>query len=474
MLCAPPPILFEGRRWSAEELAGLALGWRDVIEGEMARAPRLVALPMANHPEAVALLFALSCFSVPVVLLPPALRGWQSVPAVPDGTPLFLPPALWRLAAEGERLGLRPHRLSEPARAASAGAPSFMAAPGFVFFTSGSTGTPRPVYRTAAQLLEAGRSPTAAVGFPAGAGLIGAVPLDRTFGMHHGLMAATVLRRPLALLARVQPHALLALFASGDYHYWAGMPVMADVLSRCRLPGAAPRPHPAPPICVISGRLSGPVCEAFRARFDVPLRQLYGTTETGAVTMDAAPADLVRPETAGRPLPGVRVRIGDDPRTPLPAGTPGRVWVSSPGCTPGYGFPPELEPPPSIGEWWASPDVGELDGDGYLTLAGRMDDCVRTGAGHVMSTAVIASALETHPRIAEAIVVPIGRATEPVLAALIECVGVLDMDEVREHLARTLPPWSQPRVLVQVHALPRLPSGKPDRLACIARLEQSR
>jgi acyl-CoA synthetase (AMP-forming)/AMP-acid ligase II len=420
---------------------------------------------MANHPQAVALLFALSCFSVPVVLLPSALRGWQSVPAVPAGTPLFLPPALGQLAAEGERLGLRPHLLSEPGRAGSAGPPSFMAAPGFVFFTSGSTGTPRPVYRTAAQLVEAGRLPTAAVGFPARGGLIGALPFDRTFGMHHRLMAATVLRRPLALLA---------LFASGDYHYWAGTPVMADVLSRCPLPGAAPRPHPAPPICVISGRLSGPVCEAFRARFGVPLRQLYGTTETGAVTMDAARADLVRPGTAGRPLPGVRVRIGDDPRTPLPAGTPGRVWVSSPGCTPGYGFPPDLEPPPSIGEWWASPDVGELDDDGYLTLAGRMDDCFRTGAGHIVSTATIASALETHPRIVEAVVVPIGPATEPVLAALIECVGALDMDEVREQLARMLPPWSQPRVLAQVHALPRLPSGKPDRLACIARLEQSR
>jgi len=80
----------------------------------------------------------------------------------------------------------------------------------------------------------------------------------------------------------------------------------------------------------------------------------------------------------------------------------------------------------------------------------------------------------SHPRIVEAVVVPIGPATEPVLAALIECVWALDMDEVREQLARTLPPWSQPRVLAQVHALPRLPSGKPDRLACIAHLEQSR
>jgi len=470
----PPTLVCQERTWSTDELIEAAAAWRDAAAGAMARSPSFVALPMASDPEAVALFFALSCFATPIVLLPATLRGWHSVPSIPAGTPLFLPPGLRDRAADGARLGLRPFVLGEPGRPRNADRVRFMTAPGFVFFTSGSTGRPRPVYRTTAQLVDAGRAPVTAVGFPSRGGLIGSLPLDRTFGMHHGLMAAMVLGRPLALLPRFDHQAVLSLFASGEYHYWAATPVMADVLGRCRLPQAADQPHPAPPVCVISGRLSTPVSEAFRARFDVPLRQVYGTTETGAVTMDAEPSHLVRSETAGRPLPGVRVRIGDDPRTPMPAGSLGRVWVSSPGCAPGYGFPPDLEPLPGVDGWWAGPDAGVLSGDGYLAVAGRMDDCIRTGSGHIVSTVVVAEALEACPGVVEALVVPVGAAAEPVIAALLESSRPLDLNGIRDHVARRLPSWSQPRILEQTRALPRLPSGKPDRLACMARLELSR
>lgn len=470
----PPPLVVNGRVWSTEELTEVAAAWRDAVASTMARSPGLVALPMASHPEAVALFFALSCFDTPIALLPATLQGWQSVPALPAGTPLFLPPALRDRAADGARLGLRPCVLGKPGRARNVDRARFMTAPGCVFFTSGSTGRPRPVFRTTSQLIDAGRAPVAAVGLPSRGGFIGSLPLDRTFGMHHGVMAAMVLGRPLALLSRFDHHAVLALFASGNYRYWAATPVMADALGRCRLPEAAPQPHPAPQVCVVSGRLSAPVCDAFRRRFGVPLRQLYGTTETGAVTMDSAPPHLVRSEAAGLPLPGVRVRIGDDPRAPVPAGSLGRVWVSSPGCAPGYGFPPDLEPLLGVDGWWASPDVGELTEDGCLTVAGRMDDCVRTGAGHIVSTSVVAGALEACPGVDEALVVPVGPPAEPVIAALLESSRPLDLDRVRDHVARRLPPWSQPRILEQTRALPRLPSGKPDRLACMARLERSR
>lgn len=474
MSYAPPPVLFEGREWSSDELTGLALTWREEIAREVDRWPGVVAHAMANHPEAVALLFALSSLPAPVVLLPPDLRGWQSSPPVPAGTPLFLPPALHALAAEGERLGLRARRLGAPATPVRARPAAFMTAPALVFFTSGSTGAPRPVSRTFTQLVTAGLSPMKAIGWPAQARVIVSLPLDRSFGMHQGLMAATVLGRPLALQRRFQPHALLALFASGEYHYWAGTPVMADVLSRCRLPEGAPLASPAPPFCIVGGRPSASVSETFRKRFGVPLRQLYGTTETAAITMDAAPAHLVRPETAGRPLPGVSLRIGDDPRMPLGPGAVGRVWVSTPGCTAGYGFPPVLEPPSLVDGWWPSPDVGEVDRGGTLALAGRLDDCVRTRAGHVVSPAAVASALESYPGVVETVVVPIGPSADPVLAVLLESAVTLDMQRVRDHLATRLPAWSQPRVIEQTRALPRLASGRADRRACIARLEHAR
>jgi len=283
-------------------------------------------------------------------------------------------------------------------------------------------------------------------------------------------MGATVLGRPLALLERFDHNAMLSLFASRRYHYWAGTPVMADILGRCPLPA----PHPAPPYCIFAGRLTEPVCRAFEARFGVRLRQVYGTTESGPVTADTGAHAEVRSDTAGRALPGAAVRIGEDPLSPFPQGAPGRVWVSSPWGMGGYGFPPELAPGASAGGWWPSPDIGRVDEAGYLTLLGRLDDFVRTGSGHLVNPAQVAGALEGHPGVIEAVVVPVATPAGPVVGVLVEGAAPLPaVPGLRRRLAQSLPPWSRPRVVATTDHLPRLASGRADRRACIAILERA-
>jgi acyl-CoA synthetase (AMP-forming)/AMP-acid ligase II len=461
----PPAVSFAGRLVPGAELAGTASAWRAAIADEVGRSAGLVALPMASDPDTVAAFFALSSLSRPVVVLPSDLRGWRCSPALPAGTSLVLPPDLAGLRAEGERLGLRVIALPSPSTHGPAPDPAFMSCPGLVFFTSGSTGLPRPVYRTTAQVLASALAPSRALGFPPGRGVIGSLPLDRTFGMHHTLMQAALLGRPLALLRRFQPHAVLGLFASGACYYWAATPFMAEALVRCALEGPAPR---APERCIVSGRLSAPVRRAFLARFGVPLRELYGTTETGGVTVEAgAPEDLC-PGSSGTPLPGMEIAVGDDPRRPLEAGAPGRVWIRGPGCAAGYGFPPRVDAGGTVDGWWPSPDIGRLGADGSLSLLGRADDCIRTASGHLVSPSAVAGALEAYPGVSEALVVPLGTADDPAVAAVVETAAAVPAAALREHLARALPPWSRPRHIAQTRALPRLASGKPDRRACIA------
>jgi acyl-CoA synthetase (AMP-forming)/AMP-acid ligase II len=60
-----------------------------------------------------------------------------------------------------------------------------------------------------------------------------------------------------------------------------------------------------------------------------------------------------------------------------------------------------------------------------------------------------------------------------VLGVLVEGAGSVSASSLRQHLARALPAWSQPRVVETTAALPRLASGRTDRRACIAILEQS-
>src|SRR6185436_17145892 len=124
------------------------------------------------------------------------------------------------------------------------------------------------------------------------------------------LMLPAVLGSTLGLLERFDPRSLLSLFASEPYAYWAGTPLMADLLTRAA--GVGPRP-PVPPICHISaGKLSARVFDAFAERFGVKLRPNYGQTENGFITVDTAPEESIRPDCVGRPAPGIEVRIGDD------------------------------------------------------------------------------------------------------------------------------------------------------------------
>ena len=287
------------------------------------------------------------------------------------------------------------------------------------------------------------------------------------FRSNHSVLAATVLGSPLALLPRFEPNAVLALFASQAYHYWAGSPAMADLLTR----GPGADPHPAPPVCVSTGRLAERVLHAFRSRFGVPLRGAYSSTETGGVAVDSSPAALVRTGAAGWPLPGVRLRIGDDPRHPSASGEAGRIWIQSPWMMEGYGFPPVLEPRASRDGWWPAPDLGRLDDTGCLTVIGRMDDRFRTDAGYVVDPMEVAAVLIDHPGVTDAVVLPLDRAVGGrSIAALVEGPASLTDVELRHHVAGRLPAWSHPRVLRVTAALPRLPGGKADRDACLALL----
>src|SRR6185369_6884584 len=140
----PPAIVFESRLWPAEEVAAVAAGWLDVLRARIPRTVRLTAMTLSNHPEAVALLFALSSLPLPVVVYPPDPRAWRSAPPLPEDTPLFIPPSLGELAPAGEVLGLRTVVLPDPRLGAAAmGAVEFLTCPGFVNFTSGSTGLPK-------------------------------------------------------------------------------------------------------------------------------------------------------------------------------------------------------------------------------------------------------------------------------------------------------------------------------------------
>ena len=109
--------------------------------------------------------------------------------------------------------------------------------------------------------------------------------------------------------------------------------------------------------------------------------------------------------------------------------------------------------------------------DGYLTLSGRMDDCIRQQDGRLVNLALLAARLRDADTVTDAVALPLEEPAGVSCAAIVE--GASELDEVRRHLASELPPWSWPRVLLNVPALPRLPNGKVDRQACRRLLDEA-
>ena len=401
----PASVTFHGTRWTGEALADRAAAWQAHLAALLDPAPEAVAVVMQSHPETIALLFALSALAMPVVLLHPEPATWRSEPPFPPAMPVFLAPAAAHFVAPLGSAGLSATVLPEVPGTTGLRRPHFLATPGFVVFTSGSTGAPKPVFRSVRGLVQAARTIARTYALPAGVRVAGCLPLATSFGLAQNIFLPAVLGGHVGLLERFDHRSLLNLFAEEPFDYWPGTALMADLLARAPLGDWSGR---APSLCHLSsGHLPEPVYWSFLDRFGVPLRQSYGRSECSFITAETAPVAEIRPETVGFPTPGVEVRCGNSPDEPFAAGAPGRIWIRCPWHSEGYGYPPRLEPIARPDGWCPTEDLGTLAPDGRLVILGRIDDCFKTTGGFLVSPGLVAAALRRHPGVLDAAVVPV-------------------------------------------------------------------
>ncbi|QKW22716.1 long-chain fatty acid--CoA ligase [Kitasatospora sp. NA04385] len=153
------------------------------------------------------------------------------------------------------------------------------------------------------------------------------------------------------------------------------------------------------------GSMLGRELGLFFAGAGLPVYEGYGLTESSAA-VTANPPRRPKFGTVGRPLPGSTVAIAED----------GEVWVKGPGVFSGYLNHPRCSDEALCRGWLATGDLGELDGDGYLTLTGRKKEVIVTSSGKNLAPAVLEERVRAHPLIAQCLIVGDNR---PYLAALI-------------------------------------------------------
>ncbi|WP_237204392.1 AMP-binding protein [Rothia nasimurium] len=195
----------------------------------------------------------------------------------------------------------------------------------------------------------------------------------------------------------------------------------------------------------------------------LPVVRTYGSAETAGGCV-----------YEGKPLPGVRVQIEPDATDPL---APGRIWLGGPTIASGYANDSERTAAHFFVDeqgtrWYRTDDLGTLDlHTGALTVAGRADDVLISG-GIKTSAAAVATALESHPDVREALVagVPDDRWGTAITAVVTLVAGsrarAVALEDALPHLvADKLGAASAPKLVRVLPELPALPTGKPDRRA---------
>jgi acyl-CoA synthetase (AMP-forming)/AMP-acid ligase II len=338
-----------------------------------------------------------------------------------------------------------------------------------IFYTGGTTGTPKGVMLSHANLLTSALGAMASGEFLTPHGrYMHAAPMFHLADLAAWL-AQVALGGGHVMVDRFDPALVLEAISTNQVTDALLVPTMIQMVvdypaigdydtssMRRLIYGASP----------ISGALLDRAMKAFP---QVEFTQAYGMTELSPVaTMlmpdqhHPAPGTPDRSRSAGRAAPHAEVRVVDPEDQVLPTGVTGEIVVRGGHVMLGYWNRPEETADALRGGWMHTGDAGYLDEDGYLYVVDRIKDMIITGGENVYSVEV-ENALALHPAVAACAVIglPDPRWGERVHAVVVLKPGAAaNADELTAHTRELIAGYKVPRSLEFTDALPISGAGK--------------
>jgi long-chain acyl-CoA synthetase len=331
-----------------------------------------------------------------------------------------------------------------------------------ILYTSGTTGRPKGAELTHANLLRnAEVTARTLMRLTEADTVLGALPLFHSFGQTVALNTVVSTGAALRLVPRFEAAQVLRILADEDVTVFAGVPTMyAGLIQAGRESEATP---PALRLCVSGGAaLPLGVLQGFEERFDIPVLEGYGLSETSPVACFNHPEAPRKPGTIGTPIAGVAMRVVGPDGAELPDGEIGEIVIAGHNVMKGYWRRPEATGEAIRAGWFHTGDLGLRDDDGYFAIVDRKKDMVIRG-GYNVYPREIEEVLYEHPAVAEAAVIGVPHDTlgEEVVAVVALRPGATATSEgLRDFVKEQVAAYKYPRQVFLVDALPKGPTGK--------------
>ncbi len=328
--------------------------------------------------------------------------------------------------------------------------------------TSGSSGVPRVVPRTHRNLEAGARNVARALGISPGRRFLSVIPFFSANGFSNCMLMPLINGATLVLMRQFSPAACAELIQRERVEILIGSPYIFSVLADTV---ADPGPFSTLRFCFSAGaRMRPAASERWSERFGSPVRQWYGSSEAGVISIDcgAEQPGALAGSSVGSPIPGVEVRVLDAEGTELSRGEAGELAVRSETVMSGYVNQPELNGNIFRDGFFKTGDFGYVDFAGIVYLAGRLGRVINM-AGVKVDPVEVERVVESLAGVSACHVdaVPGGREVEVIRARIVTCHGsAVTRRAVIAQCRGRLAEYKLPRIIEFVEALPTTIAGK--------------
>jgi acyl-CoA synthetase (AMP-forming)/AMP-acid ligase II len=327
-------------------------------------------------------------------------------------------------------------------------------------YTSGTTGAPKAVMLTHANLMFVGTNTTRMRRMTPEDVVYGVLPLSHVYGLSSLLMASLLSGAALRLVPRFQVGDLVQALADGGITVLHGAPAMYAKLVEWREVKGVPVSAPRLRVAQSGGApLTLPLKQGFERMFGMPLQNGYGMTEASPsicqTRLDAPRTDC----SVGQAIPHIEIKLNGAEND---ADGIGELWVRGPNVMKGYYRAPELTAETITDDGWLrTGDLARIEADGAVFIVGRSKELIIRSGFNVYPIEV-EQVLNAFPEVVQSAVV--GRevdGNEEVVAFIEPSQGAsIDMDKLRAHLKANLSPYKMPSEIVVLEHLPAAATGK--------------